>query len=230
MVSLPSPNFSGPEVMQQPQPAPQPLRASVPPPVVQKAPPKIAAGPAVPRDWVPQVAPRQWTWIIIHHSATTIGGAARFDREHREKGWDELGYDFVIGNGTDTGDGQIEVGPRWIAQKWGAHTKTPDNRFNERGIGICLVGNFDFDRPTAAQMHSLLKLTTYLMRTYHIPPDNIIGHGDAKPTECPGRNMSVATVRRLAAQALAEAGQAPLPHSARAASTELMADVPGTGR
>jgi hypothetical protein len=93
----------------------------------------------------------QWRWIVVHHSATVSGGAARFDKLHREKGWDELGYHFVIGNGTDTRDGQIEVGSRWVKQKRGAHTKTADNRFNDYGIGICLVGNFNYDRPTAEQ-------------------------------------------------------------------------------
>jgi len=225
MVQLPSPNFSGPVVMQQPQPV-QPLPPLVTPPAPVKPAPHIAAGPAVPREWIPQVAARPWEWIVIHHSATPAGGAARFDREHREKGWDELGYDFVIGNGTDTADGQIEVGPRWGVQKWGAHTKTADNRFNERGIGICLVGNFEYDRPTTAQMRSLVRLTTYLMKTYHITPDNIIGHKDAKPTECPGRNLNVATVRRLATQALAEGGESPPLENARTASSELMVDVP----
>ena len=61
--------------------------------------------------WVPPVAARPWRWIVVHHSDTTTGGAAAFDKMHREKGWDELGYDFVIGNGSDTGDGQVEVGP-----------------------------------------------------------------------------------------------------------------------
>ena len=92
-----------------------------------------------------------------------------FDKEHRAKGWDGVGYHFVIGNGTNTGDGQIEVAPRWPIQKWGAHAKTPDNRYNEYGIGICLVGNFDTARPTAKQMQSLEKLVAYLMQTYHIP-------------------------------------------------------------
>ena len=32
-----------------------------------------------------------------------------------------------IGNGSDTVDGQIEVGSRWVKQKVGAHAKTPDN-------------------------------------------------------------------------------------------------------
>jgi 5-methylcytosine-specific restriction endonuclease McrA len=36
-----------------------------------------------------------------------------FDRSHRDKGWDELGYHFVIGNGTSSGDGVVEVGTRW---------------------------------------------------------------------------------------------------------------------
>ena len=58
----------------------------------------------------------RWTCIVIHHSATDEGNAERFDRMHKAKGWDELGYDFVIGNGTDTRDGQVEVGPRWPVQ------------------------------------------------------------------------------------------------------------------
>jgi hypothetical protein len=162
---------------------------------------------AVPADWIAPVAPRDWQWIIIHHSATTFGNAAIIDAWHRQKGWDELGYHFVVGNGSNSGNGQVEVGPRWIKQKWGAHTRTPDNRFNETGIGICVVGNFDFDHPTAAQMQSLARLVAYLMKTYKIPPERVIGHGQAKPTDCPGRFMNVLEVRRLALAILtAEAG------------------------
>jgi len=167
---------------------------------------------------------RPWRWIVIHHSATTTGGAAAFDKMHRAKGWDELGYDFVIGNGTDTADGQIEVGPRWTKQKIGAHAKTPDNRFNEFGIGICLVGNFDVERPTPAQIKSLTRLCAYLMKTYRITPDRLLGHKDTKPTECPGVYMNVALIRRQAGllagiDSVNETGQA-------AAGTELLTDAP----
>jgi N-acetyl-anhydromuramyl-L-alanine amidase AmpD len=141
-----------------------------------------------------------WRWIVIHHSATPHGSAAAFDREHRAKGWDELGYHFVIGNGTLSGNGAVEVGSRWAKQKWGAHAKTPDQQFNNFGIGICLVGNFDIDRPSDAQVRSLARLTAYLMKTYHISPDRVIGHGQTKPTDCPGRNCNIAEVRRLATQ------------------------------
>src|SRR5947208_1647861 len=127
---LPSPNFSGPVSAQTPQP-PRPAVAAAPKPQPAPAAPKVqppkVASSATPRDWLPHVPARSWQAIVIHHSATPAGGAARFDREHREKGWDELGYDFVIGNGTDTADGLVEVGSRWTKQKIGAHARTPDN-------------------------------------------------------------------------------------------------------
>jgi hypothetical protein len=222
MVPLPDPNFSGPVVTPSAPPRYQP--APLPPYVGRVRPPAVARS-AEPKDWIPHVPPRHWQFIIVHHSATPAGGAARFDREHRAKGWDELGYDFVIGNGTDTRDGQIEVGPRWIKQKWGAHTKTPDNMYNEVGVGICLVGNFQQDYPTAAQMRSLAKLDAFLMRQYHIPVDHIIGHRDTKPTECPGKNLSIATVRRMSQRDLiAEGGSSEAPIARTASAGELMID------
>src|SRR5436309_13497471 len=122
----------------------------------------------VPQEWLINVPANSWQYIVIHHSATPAGNAASFDRMHKAKGWDELGYHFVIGNGTGSADGQIEVGPRWPKQKWGAHAKTADQRFNNYGIGICLVGNFDIERPTKAQMESVERLVGYLMKTYRL--------------------------------------------------------------
>ena len=175
-------------------------------------PPPVAAAPA---EWTPKGRTNNWRWIVIHHSATPAGGARAFDKMHKAKGWDELGYHFVVGNGTDTRDGQVEVGPRWPRQKWGAHAKTPDNRFNDFGIGICLVGNFDNTQPTPEQMNSLSRLVAHLMRTYRIPADRVVGHGDTgRATECPGRMMNIAQVRQLSIRTLADAGeQAPSPSS-----------------
>jgi hypothetical protein len=210
--TLPAVTFDGPQVA----PATMPSIAAAPAPVLPKATTqpvapvvamvRSAAQTDVNAEWVPAAEPRPWQWIIIHHSATQYGNAHIIDGWHRDKGWDELGYHFVIDNGNAGGDGQIEVGPRWPKQKWGAHTKTADNRFNDFGIGICLVGNFDVDHPTDAQMKSVAKLVAYLMKTYRISADHIIGHGDAKPTDCPGRNMSVADVRRAATALLVASG------------------------
>jgi hypothetical protein len=220
---LPSPNFNGP-IAAPPPPAVAAVPQYMPPPSYKPPMPRAPIA-GIPRDWIPPVAPRSWQAIVIHHSATPAGGAARFDREHREKGWDELGYDFVIGNGTDTGDGQVEVGSRWIKQKIGAHAKTPDNWYNEHAIGICLVGNFDQDRPTAAQMRSVAKLVAFMMKTYHIPADRIVGHGDTKPTDCPGRHMNVAEVRRMATQMLLAEGTMPTPDAQIASNKELLTDI-----
>lgn len=158
----------------------------------------------------PAAAPaeRQWRYIIIHHSASPTGGAVAFDRDHRAKGWSCLGYHFVIGNGTDTKDGQIEIGPRWTEQMDGAHTKTATQRFNRFGIGICLVGDFENGsaRPTDTQMAALRQLVGDLSQRYHIPPANILGHreaviqdgGSPSHTACPGKRMDLQAVRRMA--------------------------------
>lgn len=133
---------------------------------------------------------RQWSYVVIHHSATPSGNAAIFDREHRAKGWDELGYHFVIDNGRGGPDGKIEVGSRWIEQKQGAHTgSTPDDAYNEHGIGICLVGDFSHSSPSKAQLASLAKLVRQLMAVNNIEPQNVIGHREAPGarTLCPGR-------------------------------------------
>ena len=133
---------------------------------------------------------RPWKYIVIHHSATKHGSAELFDKMHRNRGWDEMGYHFVIDNGDGGADGQVEVGSRWRKQKWGAHTKTPNNEYNNFGIGVCLVGNFMDHMPSQQQLESMRELVKYLMVTYDISPQNVIAHKDApiiKPTECCGR-------------------------------------------
>jgi len=148
--------------------------------------------------WAPPVRSDRWKCIVIHHSASDEGGAARFDTWHRQRGWDELGYHFVIGNGTDSAMGQVEVGPRWTSQKHGAHTKTDDEFYNQHGIGICLVGNFDKYPPSAQQMQSLAKLVGYLCQEYRIPVNHIYTHGGiTHKTDCPGKYFDVEKLKAM---------------------------------
>ncbi|MCZ6601695.1 MAG: peptidoglycan recognition family protein [Planctomycetota bacterium] len=149
------------------------------------------SAPALPPNWN-VAANRRWTSIVIHHSATERGGARLFDKMHREQnGWKYgLGYHFVIGNGTDTGDGRIEVGSRWTRQNEGIHgAHAGTDQYNQHGIGICLVGNFEEDRPTSTQMAALLKLVRRLSERYKISPSAIYEHHEVRPehTDCPGR-------------------------------------------
>lgn len=168
----------------------------IPPPrhPVTRTPADVRGNPS----WLPPAnAPRRaWKTIVVHHSATHRGNAALFDKFHRDKGWDELGYHFVIGNGTGSRDGAVEVGSRWFKQKHGAHCRTPRNEFNEHGIGICLVGDFTRNQPTPAQLQSLVALTSFLQHAYRIPASAVVSHGEVTgKTQCPGPRLDMHRLR-----------------------------------
>ncbi len=148
--------------------------------------------------WLPAAKSDRWKCIVIHHSASDVGGAARYDRAHRDRGWDGLGYHFVIGNGSDTADGKVEIGFRWPGQIQGAHCKTPDHFYNDHGIGICLVGNFDDHPPTRLQMQTLARLVRFLCAEFNIPKSNILTHGGVTgKTDCPGKQFDLDQLKRL---------------------------------
>jgi len=148
----------------------------------------LIPGTLGPRAVVPLYPNRRWTYIVIHHTASDFGNARTIDNMHHDRGfWNGLGYHFLIDNGTvEKFDGQIEVGPRWVKQEVGAHTKA--SNMNERGIGISLVGNFSEDLPSENQMASLVFLVKTLQNYYRIPARNVVGHRDVPGanTECPG--------------------------------------------
>lgn len=135
-----------------------------------------------------------WQYIVVHHSASPSGNLAAFSRQHRSKGWDSEAYHFVIDNGKGGPDGHLEVGQRWWMQKHGAHAgrlpsgahKDVRNGYNEFGIGICLVGNFEHREPTSAQLSTLADLIGRLQEECGIPEENIVGHRHVKSTACPG--------------------------------------------
>jgi len=132
---------------------------------------------------------RDWHAIVIHHAAVRSGDAASINRMHLSNGWDGLGYHFVIGNGTESGDGEIEVGFRWRDQLKGAHARArpgDDNRWNLHSIGICLVGDFTTYPPSQRQMDALVFLVRALMAEYGISADNVVPHHFVHATECPG--------------------------------------------
>jgi hypothetical protein len=186
-----------PAVAQAPRQGPRPV--TPPAPVLLPPPPPAPPKPLLPPHdsaWEVSVTERPWRWIVVHHSASDTGSAAIFDAFHRNtRHWDELGYHFVIGNGTGSADGLVEVGSRWPKQKWGAHCRVGDiEEYNNFGIGICLVGDFEKHRPTAAQTAALTKLVDYLATKYNIDDSHIIGHGTVDDTKCPGRNLPVSSV------------------------------------
>jgi hypothetical protein len=157
---------------------------------------KVAVDNSEQQQWTPPQKSDRWKCIVVHHSASEVDAAKSIDEYHRSKGWDELGYHFVIGNGSESADGQIEVGSRWLAQKHGAHCKSDSGYYNEHGIGICLVGNFENHPPTTKQLASLERLVSYLCREFNIDRSEILSHGGVTgKTLCPGKHMDLAAIR-----------------------------------
>ena len=150
---------------------------------------------------------RPWNVIVIHHSATRKGTVAGIDSAHRQRGWDGIGYHFVIGNGEGMRLGAVEPTFRWRTQREGAHAGggAQGRPYNQLGIGICLIGQFQEDQPDAWQEERLANLIVELI--HHVPTlsaARIIGHGDVpgKDTECPGKHLDVDRIRYLVRQRL----------------------------
>lgn len=195
------------------------IRASTPTPTNQtgaappSAPSKPAAAtpkkPAAP-EWrfispvrsqieAPQNRLRDWEYIVVHHSGTSGGNAKVFDYYHTEERGMENGmaYHFVIGNGTDSGDGQIEVGNRWRRQLQGGHLAS--EMLNEISIGICLVGDFNRTRLGPRQAASLIELVQYLRKMMPEQSLKFRTHREinTRPTECPGRLFPTRSLREI---------------------------------
>jgi hypothetical protein len=143
--------------------------------------------------WVPAIGVSdRWTCLVIHHSASDRASPQAMDNAHRQRGWDELGYHFVIGNGIGYPDGQVYIGSRWVKQKHGAHCKVPGNYYNEHGVGICLMGDLEEHPPTERQMQSLAQLVMFLEGQCAFGQDKVLTHGGITgKTRCPGRYFSL---------------------------------------
>lgn len=133
--------------------------------------------------------------IVLHHSATHGGSAAAFERDHRPR-LGGLAYHFIVGNGSGSPDGRLEVGYRWRDQIPGPHTKNPD--VNAQSIAVCLVGDLRSAPPTEKQVAALLDLLERLCRDYAIPPDRVRSHREVDPeTLCPGRGLPMDDLRAV---------------------------------
>lgn len=136
---------------------------------------------------------REWKYVVLHHTATEAGSVESIDAAHKLRKdangnpWRGIGYHFLIGNGHGMKDGEVAATFRWKDQTDGAHAGNA--QYNTQGIGICLVGNFDEEPPTPAQMKSLRDLMTALRTECRIGSEGIVRHADIKATACPGKRF-----------------------------------------
>jgi hypothetical protein len=135
---------------------------------------------------------REINTLCIHHSASKGGSIELFRKEHKARGWADIGYHAVIGNGVGMPDGHIGEGrpaEQVGAAVYGANTGK---------LHVCVVGNFHKDdagytgKPTKQQMYSLGYWLCISEQRYGKPshPLSIGVHKDVAlkthPTACPG--------------------------------------------
>jgi hypothetical protein len=148
--------------------------------------------------------------ITIHHSAMGVEEEAPIEEVKAKlrliqashtgyKGWADIGYHFIIDC-----SGRVWEGRPLEYQ--GAHAG--NNEMNRGNIGICVMGNYDLQKPAAQQIDSLERLVAHLMKEYRIPLRRIYTHKEMNDlygrgfTDCPGTNLQrevTAMRRRFAA-------------------------------
>lgn len=116
--------------------------------------------------------------IIVHHSASPPVSLEKIDEWHKERGFNQVGYHFVIQAG-----GLVRLGRRPDVR--GAHCKG----HNSDSIGVCVVGSFEDGNPVpGSQWVALVSLVGDLIGQYSLSVRDVYGHKELGNTLCPGFN------------------------------------------
>lgn len=181
------------------------------------------AGPAAPAPAgstgaTPLIARRYWTRsatiksranmmrgvnrITLHHAGgtpvyfTDTKTVARYLESirgsHVGRGWADIGYHYAI----DRAGRVWEARPIYYQ---GAHVKD----HNEHNLGILVMGNFDQQSPSQAQVAAMQKFVAELRRKYKVKASanvrysQVRTHQEWNPTACPGRHLQpiIASIR-----------------------------------
>lgn len=146
--------------------------------------------------------------ITVHHTAFAMTTDAwrptagdlenirEFHSGHKatDRHWADIAYHFVVDR----------AGRVWQARPLmyqGAHVRG----HNEHNLGIVLLGNFEVQTPSAAQLFSLRSFIQFARGLYHVPLGEVFTHGELGQTSCPGRTLQAYMNRARKEWALAEA-------------------------
>lgn len=136
--------------------------------------------------------------LTIHHTGTGVNlhmarsqvarDIGRILAAHTQLNYGDIGYHFVVDYS----------GCVWEARSLmyeGAHVSGA----NDRNIGIALLGNFEKQQPSVAQLGAMRQLVKLLAARYRINPSRFYGHRDLGHSLCPGRYLYpfVTNMRRM---------------------------------
>lgn len=133
--------------------------------------------------------------VILHHSASAFGDVDLIRSWHLKRGFEEVGYHFIITNGKRTAKSKYDPSFDGILQygralhEVGAHCRNQ----NGNSVGICMVGNGE---QTDAQWKTLSDLfDTLLSRCSGLNRRSLYVHRQFDQTECPGFDREYAQGR-----------------------------------
>jgi hypothetical protein len=114
-------------------------------------------------------SPNRWSSIEIFFTGPATAAAIEHltaaRRSHRSP---ELNCHFVIGNGHQSGDGEIQATEKWQEQR-----SSKGYRGSEQTIRICLIGDGRRSRATDYQLKRLEMLLDVLCRKFNVPADSV---------------------------------------------------------
>ncbi|HEY9726930.1 MAG TPA: N-acetylmuramoyl-L-alanine amidase [Chroococcales cyanobacterium] len=154
-------------------------------------------GAKPPKQWSPVTQPQ---YIVIHHTATpnppndlskgSIAGAQEFARSIQKAhmdgfGWVDSGHNFLNTTGgflLEGRQGSLDAIKRGRCIR-SAHA---GNDKGNESPGIENEGTFVTHQMSTTQWDSLVELCVSICSSCKIDPNNIKGHRDFSPTQCPG--------------------------------------------
>lgn len=126
--------------------------------------------------------------ITVHHEGTrafrftsrrrTVSELGRVLESHMEHRFGDIAYHLVVDYA-----GRVWEG-RSLSYE-GAHVSSA----NEGNLGVMLLGNFERQYPSAAQLSAMDDLIAILRRQYGLSAGRVYGHRDLGPTLCPGYRL-----------------------------------------
>lgn len=137
--------------------------------------------------------------ITVHHSgdgkpfvATSVVETIRHlqmvRQAHLQRGMIDIAYHFAVDR----------AGRVWQLRSLryeGQHVRPSKDRrifWNEHNIGIVVLGDFDLQMPTQAQVDRLMAFVHLVRGKYALAVDRVYVHGELVQTDCPGRHLGPA--------------------------------------
>lgn len=136
---------------------------------------------------------RKAKYLIIHHGEWKDTPEFQVDdvkKDQMQRGYSDIAYDFVIENC----DNQWYASIGRPLTRIGGHCKG----LNEISIGICFLGNFNQSQPPIEMLkYGIQYLIIPLMQIFQLSVKDVLGHGEIRKTDCPGKFFNMNQFRAL---------------------------------